>query len=111
MKVLVSYSSDLKDIPSVVSDMLKNLKNRECEDVFNMIDLSSEQCESLDLESLETIDKLRKILAKMDERLLDCASIMAGYAKTNADLHLGVDPSEPQEERDENAKPSEETND
>jgi hypothetical protein len=43
---------------------------------------------------METIDSLRQTLAKIDLRLMDCASILAGYSKTNADIRLGHDPSQ-----------------
>ena len=111
MKVVVSYASDLEDIPENASELLNNL-TKQLADAKALLTESSVRASNKSIDaSLATIDKLRRLLAKIDMRLMDCTSILAGYAKTNADLHLGIDPSELQEERDENAEPPEETND
>ena len=54
--------------------------------------------------ALANIDKLRQLLSKIDMRLMDSTSILAGYVKTKADMTMGVDPSTP-------PKSEEETND
>jgi hypothetical protein len=40
--------------------------------------------------ALEEIDDLRQLLAKIDHRLMDCTSILAGYVKADADLKSGI---------------------
>ena len=114
MKVVVSYQSKLEDIPIVVSDLLNNLKDRECQQIFNLISLSATQCEESVSKSLATIDELRKLLTKIDERLIDCSSLLAGYIKTDTDLKMGIDPTKEQlskEEPQNDDKPETETND
>ena len=48
-------------------------------------------------ETLEAIDRTRVQLGKIDNSLIDYASILAGYSKTIADIQLGNDPVPSQE--------------
>jgi len=111
MKVVVSYASELEDIPANTSELLNNL-SKQLDKAKGLLAEAAGQsyCKSVDA-SLTTIDTLRQSLAKIDMRLQDCSSILAGYAKTNADIHLGNDPSQRREERSEDVDPQEETND
>jgi len=86
MKVVVSYACDLEDIPQNAGELLNNLMEQ-----FYMAEQSLEQAieQSQDnavADAMETIDSLRQTLAKIDLRLMDCSSILAGYSKTNADI-------------------------
>ena len=94
MKVVVSYACDLEDIPQNAGELLNNLMEQ-----FYVAEQSLEQAieQSQDnavADAMETIDSLRQTLAKIDLRLMDCSSILAGYSKTNADIRLGHDPSQ-----------------
>jgi len=112
MKVVVSYACELKDIPEKVAELLGNLEENDLRSVG--IELENAKSHGYDkniTEALEAIDKVRIQLGKIDNSLLDYASILAGYSKTNADIQLGNDPSQqPPEENDVNTE-TEETND
>tara|TARA_R110002074_G_scaffold134769_7_gene279010 strand:- start:1792 stop:2175 length:384 start_codon:yes stop_codon:yes gene_type:complete len=98
MKVVVSYACDLKDIPFTVVELLQNLKENHLPSIT--IDIQDAILNSNDnkiAEALESMDAARIGLAKLDNRLMDYMSILAGYSKTNADIHLGVIPSQVQE--------------
>lgn len=93
MKVAVTYACDLEDIPKATSELIDNLRN-QMTDLDALIEESSYQAKNNSInEALESIDEVRQTLAKIDHRLMDCSSILAGYSKTKADLYLGVDPS------------------
>jgi len=113
MKILLSYACDLEDIPRTVAELLENLKENDIPlaviDVQDAILYSNEKNIS---EALESIDQARIQLAKIDNRLMDYASILAGYSKTNADLKMGVDLDKPIETGEESAdSEAKETND
>lgn len=88
-KVIVSYACELEDIPRNVCELLSNLKESDLPlaevDLQDAILYSNESNIS---EAMEAIDEVRAKLAKIDLRLLDCTSILAGYSKTNADIRL-----------------------
>ena len=90
-KVIVSYACELEDVPRNTSQLLSNVAE-ELEEVQESLEdsigLSKANAIS---DALKTIDNLRQQLAKIDLRLMDCSSILAGYTKTNADIHLGHD--------------------
>ena len=95
MKVAISYACDLEDIPYTVSELLGNI-NENCVphveiDIQDAILYSNEKNIS---EALESIDQARIKLAKIDNRLMDYATILAGYSKTNTDLQMGINPSQ-----------------
>ena len=101
MKVVVSYACDLEDIPANASELLNNLSRQLDKAKSLLAEAAGQSCvKSVDA-SMTTIDALRQSLVKIDMRLMDCSSILAGYAKTNADIHLGNVPSQAQEERSE----------
>ena len=111
MRVVVSYACELEDIPENASELLYNLSKQLDKAKSLLAEAGGQSCvKSVDA-SMATIDTLRQSLAKIDMRLQDCSSILAGYAKTNADIHLGNDPSQRREERSEDFDPQEETND
>jgi len=94
MKVMISYASELEDIPKTIGELLGNLNENYIPlvviDVQDAILYSNEKSIT---EALESIDHARLQLAKIDNLLLDYVSILAGYAKTKADMYLDI-PSE-----------------
>jgi len=91
MKVLVSYGCDLEDIPRTVTELLGNLKENDISLVeIDLQDAILYSNENNIGEALEAIDKARIQLAKIDNRLMDYASILAGYSKTNTDILMGI---------------------
>ena len=91
MKVLVSYACDLEDIPQNAGELLNNLME-QLYVAEQSLEVAVEQSrDNAVSDAMETIDHLRQTLAKVDLRLMDCSSILAGYSKTNADIRLGHD--------------------
>ena len=89
MKVVVSYACELKDIPEKVAELLGNLEENDLRSVaVELEDAKSYSYEKNITETLEAIDRARIQLGKIDNSLLDYTSILAGYSKTNADIHL-----------------------
>jgi len=124
MKVVVSYACDLQDIPSTIVELLQNLQENHLPRItIDIQDAILNSNENKIVEALESMDAARMGLAKLDNRLMDYMSILAGYSKTNADLHLGIDPSmmtentqevsatDVLETKDENVNSEEETKD
>lgn len=91
MKVTISYACDLDDTPKDTANLLKNLRG-ELDKAITLLDNSVEEIDSnFTTESLETVDKLRQLLGKIDMRLMDCATILSGFIKAKADLASGVE--------------------
>ena len=112
MKVIVSYACELKDIPEKVAELLGNLEENDLR--FVAVELENAKSHSYEkniTETLEAIDRARIQLAKIDNRLIDYSSILAGYSKTNADIQLGNNPSQTQQEENDVNIETEETND
>ena len=77
-----------------VRSAIKNLEENDLHFVTaELSDARSNSYEKNIGEALEAIDRARIQLAKIDNNLIDYSSILAGYSKTHADLHLGIDPS------------------
>ena len=91
MKVTVSFGCDLEDIPNNMAHLLDVLSNTSMKEVNLLLEEASEESLEGDAsQALESIDKARRALAKIDERLMDYAMIFNGYIKTNADMNTGV---------------------
>ncbi len=120
MKVTISYNVDYEDVPRTMAQMLKNLYDIEYPEAGrNFVEARTNVLTGRYSEALTSIDGLRKELAKLDQKLLDYAHIINGYAKADADLQAGMreeeiytPPSNPtQEVSAENIIDEEETND
>ena len=112
MKVVVSYACELKDIPEKVAELLGNLEENDIHSVtVELEDAKSHSYEKNITETLEAIDRARIQLAKIDNSLLDYISILAGYSKTNADIQLGNDPAQINQEENNVDSEADETND
>lgn len=88
-KVIVSYACELEDVPRNTSQLLSNVAEEMAEVQGSLDEAISLAKSNAVSDALKTIDTLRQQLAKVDLRLMDCSSILAGYTKTNADIHLG----------------------
>ena len=108
MKVLLNYACELEEIPQTVGDLLGNLSRQLENSQDLLLDSIGQTYDNSITEALSTIDTLRQDLSRTDQRLMDYASILAGYVKTTADINLGIDPAPPQE-TEANAEPQ--TND
>ena len=86
MRVRLTYSVELEDVPYSVADLI--------EDETNMLDSVQDQLEIV-MESLrkpgphlglvsKEIDAIRQSLSTLDTRLSECESILAGYERAMA---------------------------
>ena len=92
MKVVLSYACDLEDVPENVAELLMNL-NKQFTEVETLLKTASYASRNVKITAaMEQIDDLRKLLAKIDSRLRDYSSILGGYAKTDVDIKMGINP-------------------
>ena len=88
MRVNITYSIEMEEIPAQVSEFLSEVGTR----FIDLGDSIREIRESLSnnnfsLEKqLERMDKIRRDLAKIDHTMLDCAEILHGYQKALVQL-------------------------
>ena len=75
MRVNISYSIDVEEIPTEVDRMLEEAKGS-----FSaaLIDLER-TIGSNPLEVIENIQDIREILISVDQKLADCSAILSGY--------------------------------
>ena len=80
MRVNITYSVDLGDVPSEVNRILE-----ECEQLFRTAHGNLDQTIGRDpLAIIEELDKVRKSLAAIDLKLDDSMSILGGYVQAMA---------------------------
>ena len=72
MRVNISYSIDLEEVPGSVSDLLSQLR-------FDYNGLSVKFDDAM--ECLDSVD-LHNTTLKIDSRLMDCMNILDGYQQT-----------------------------
>lgn len=89
MKVSLSYTVELDDVPEEVIRLLSDTPNLNIEHTKRcMIELIRKKNTIL---AIEDIESLRKQLAILDRRLVDCQSILTGYTKHMAsDAQAGL---------------------
>lgn len=95
MKVTISYGCELEDIPKAIADLINILSTDDIEKVSKDIE-RSRVClrQGTISEAMACMDSARLNLAKIDGKLMDYSSIVAGYVKTDADLKVGIDPTQ-----------------
>ena len=82
MRVNISYSIDLEEVPGSVSDLLSQLRF-DYNGLSVKFDDAMECLDSVDLHNTTLkIDEMRKELFKIDSRLMDCMNILDGYQQT-----------------------------
>lgn len=75
MRVNISYSIDVEEIPTEVDRMLGDVKES-----FNISLINLEGTIGKNpLEVIENIQDIREILVSMDQKLADCSAILSGY--------------------------------
>ena len=90
MKAGIQISCEYEEIPEVVEDLINSVWTRSHGKLGGMLSAAKKKCgENQPLEALGEIDKIRTELKKMDDHLLDCAGILTGYVKAEADLNSG----------------------
>jgi hypothetical protein len=82
LRVNITYSVELEDVPSEVARMLE-----ECEDSFRSIHGMFDQIKiNQVLDMIDDLDKIRISLARLDLRLGDSMDILTGYVQAMAQL-------------------------
>lgn len=95
IKVTLAYQCDLEDIPRTVFELLENLKRHSVPDIDSDLQSALINIDKKNIqETLESMDRVRIKLSKMDQKLLDLETILTGYVKTDADLRMGVPPEQ-----------------
>jgi hypothetical protein len=79
MKVKLSYTVDLDDVPNEVNTILNLKTNLKYDDMMNNVYESLSQKNYL--VAIDNIDLVRKKLSAIDMVLNDCQSILTGYTK------------------------------
>ena len=75
MRVNISYSIDVEEIPTEVDRMLGDVKES-----FNISLINLEGTIGKNpLEVIENIQDIREILVSVDQKLADCSAILSGY--------------------------------
>jgi hypothetical protein len=78
LRVNITYSVDLNDVPNEVSRILE-----ECEDVFRSIHGRLDQTIGREpLIMIKQLDEIRISLAKLDLKMGDSMEILTGYVQT-----------------------------
>ena len=89
MKAQINLSCEFKEIPEVVEDLIFSVWNRSHGKLGDLLSMAKKSSHENPLKALEEIDNVRQELKKMDDRLLDCVSILTGYIKAQADMKSG----------------------
>lgn len=92
MKVTLAYQCDLEDIPTTIFELLGNLKEHSLPQVgIELQDAILSINENNITETLTSLDNVRLLLAKMDQRILDYSAILGGFVKADTNLKLGIE--------------------
>ena len=88
MKVKISYSVDIDDIPDSVIKILREATediegvSKKFQDVIKKADSTREY-----LKILDDLDKIRKEMYQVDSKLEDCYDIVGGYQRVRIQQH------------------------
>jgi len=86
MKVNVTYSVDLEEVPRSVSSIVTMIAE-DCEYTqMLLVELRQELKQNNINRCFEKIEDLRKNLLKHDDALLDCNTILKGYHQTTMNI-------------------------
>ena len=84
MNVRLSYSTELKEVPSKIAEMLEK-PDRLLADNSRKIDLIVDVLQESNGKyanvAVEMLDELRQALAVMDQELIECQTILEGYVQ------------------------------
>ena len=87
MRVTISHSIEMDEIPEKVADFLQGASSSSADIVHEIDDIvfCMEGGFSID-STLKQIDKIRRDLANIDLTLMDCSEILHGYQKALVQL-------------------------
>lgn len=101
-KVKITYAVDLNKVPHKSQELITESYYWLSGALAKLENVHLDNEEKNFQDTLEEIDKIRRALADVDQRLDDCVAVMSGYHKTMIDL------STPQQEQQEQHYPSQE---
>ena len=101
-KVKITYAVDLNKVPHKSQELITESYYWLSGALAKLENVHLDNEEKNFQDTLEEIDKIRRALADVDQRLDDCVAVMSGYHKTMIDL------STPQQEQQEQHYPSHE---
>ena len=88
MRVNVTYSIELEEVPNKVSEILVEAypKLVKLQDQIQEVDTSLKAGHTSIEDELNKIDKIRRELANVDFKMMDCAEILHGYQSAQVKL-------------------------
>jgi len=100
MNVKISYTIPFDRVPETVTELMKQSSN-ELQTTGEKLKMNAfDECEETPLQKMKRIDEVRKQLSTIDLLLEDCYTILAGYNKALAEMHMPKPRmEEPQHER------------
>jgi len=84
MNVRLSYSTELKEVPSKIAEMLESPDKRmvnQSRKIDLIVDILHESQGKYASVAVEMLDELRKALAEIDQDLMECQTILEGYVQ------------------------------
>lgn len=95
MRVKISYSIDLEEVPTEIAKMLRSC-TKEVNSVARGIDAALQALEEGNdtLKIVDGISRVREEMYRVDSNLQDVMSILTGYQQTLLDTHLAGGPEE-----------------
>ena len=107
MKVTISYQCDLDDVPKTIGELVSIIKRVDIPEISTEICNTEKLCEGENLtKSLASIDKVRRYLAKIDQKLMDYSTILAGYIKADTEMKMGIQPQQTEDNVSDQTDPS-----
>ena len=94
-KVKITYAVDLDKVPNKSQELVTEAYYWLSGALTSLEQIQLDNEEESFQRTLEQVDKIRRALADVDQRLDDCIAVMSGYHKTMIDL------STPQQEQQE----------
>ena len=98
-KVKITYAVDLSKVPHKSQELITEAYYWLSNALANLEQIHLDDEEESFQKILEQIDKVRRALADVDQRLDDCTAVMSGYHKTMIEL------STPQQEQQHEQSP------
>ena len=89
-KVKITYAVDLDKVPHKSQELLTEAYYWLSGALVSLEQINLNNEEESFQKVLEQIDKIRRALSDVDQRLDDCAAVMSGYHKTMIDLSAPV---------------------
>lgn len=85
-KVKITYAVDLDKVPHKSQELITESYYWLSSALVDLEQIQLDNEEKSFQKTLEQVDKIRRTLADVDQRLDDCAAVMSGYHKTIIDL-------------------------